>query len=272
MKPQYEGRSPGRLWYARQRTKAFISTFRNASTKSEAKSLGKNAGILVGCVATGGFVASNITLLGIPSLVAGALFVGGAYFGVKGFGNFRSLKRSGAYSNYVRAQEDKWVARQSRPKLGARIKALFTKAGTVLGYALATAGAALATTAGLQMGGVISSVALTTVLGSVAAAVSLPVIIGVAAAAIPLGIIGGIVCRKATRRLLGIKPGEKKAAVAVKTIEAKNDNKTAIKTQSATSSFTTSATVTKPSPELSDERKKAAEERQRNKKKGPSPF
>jgi hypothetical protein len=272
MKPQYEGRSPGRLWYLWQRTKALGSTFRNASTKSEAKSLGKNAGILVGCVATAGYVAANITLLGIPSLVAGALFVGGAFFGIKGFNNFRSLKSSSAYQNYIRAQEDKWVAKQSRPKLGARIKSLFTRAGTVLGYALATAGAALATTGILQSTGVISSIALTAVLGSVAAAISLPVIIGVAAAAIPLGIIGGIVCRKATRRLLGIKPGEKKAAAAVKTIEAKNDNKTAVKSQTVTPSFSKSATVAEKSTELSDERKKAAEERQRNKKKGLNPF
>jgi hypothetical protein len=268
MKPQYEGRSPGRIWYGWQHTKAFVKTLTSKNTRSGAKSFGKNTGLTAASLTAAVFF-SNITFFGIPSLVMMAGIGVGALCGFKAFRNARALKQSSTHLDYMRNQEDKWVVKQSRPKLGARIKSLFTKTGTVLGYALATAGAALATAGILQSTGVISSIALTTMLGSIAAAVSLPVIIGVAAAAIPLGIIGGIVCRKATRRLLGIKPAEKKSAAPYKSIEAKNDNKTAVKNQSATSSFTSSAAVTKPSTELSDERKKAAEDRQRNKKKGP---
>lgn len=268
MKPQYEGRSPGRLWYGWQHTKAFVKTLASKATRSGAKSFGKNTGLTAAAFTAAGFF-SNITFFGIPSLVMLVGIGAGALCGFRAFRNARDLTRSSTYRDFMRHQENKWVVKQSKPKLMARIKSLFTRAGTVLGYALATAGAALATTAGLQMGGVISSAALTTVLGGVAATVSLPVILGVAAAAIPLGIIGGIVCRKATRRLLGIQPGDKKPAANVKAIDAKNDNKTAFKNQSATSAFTSSATVTTQSSELSDERKKAQEERLRNKKKGP---
>jgi hypothetical protein len=259
MKPKYEGRSPGRLWYMAQRTKALVSTFRNNSTKSDAKSLGKNSGLTTALL-VGAKLAFGLTFFGIPSLLATVLAIGAVVPGFKAFKNFRTLKNSSPYLNYIRTQEDKWLAKQSGPKLGARIKSLFTKAGTAVGYALAAAGAALATTAGLQYAGVISAVALTTVLGTVATAVSLPVIIGVTAAAIPLGIIGALVCRKATRNLLGIKAPEKKTAA--KTLTAQNDNKNSVNTQSVTNSFSQSATAKK--SELNEQQLKNAEIRKKN--------
>ena len=262
MKPQYEGRSPGRLWYMWQHTKAFAQTLVSKATRPDAKSFGKNTAFSTGSLLAAGFIYSNITMLGLPTLVLCAGIVVGGFFGVKAFHDARGLNGSSVHLNYIRDRENKWLVKQSRPKLLARIKAFFTKTGTVLGYGLAAAGAALATAATLQYTGVISSAVLTTALGSIAA-VSLPVVIGVAAAAIPLGIAAALLCRKATRRLLGIKPPEKKSFFYK---APQNDNKVVVNNKNITSSFTHSATVKKQETKLSEDRLKAAEARKANRK------
>jgi hypothetical protein len=271
MKPQYEGRSPGRIWYAWQRTKALASTFRNSATKSEAKGMGRNTAISAGSLLTAGYIYANITLMGLPTVLLIAGVAAGGFFGIKAFNDIRSLRKSSACVNYIREQENKWVVKQSKPKLMSRIKAAFTRAGTVLGCALAAAGTALATTAILQYTGVILPTTLASVFGPVAATIGFNILLGFSLGTIPLGIVGAIVCHKATRRLLGKKEPEKKSFF-YKAPSAQNDNKSTVKNQqSVTNTFSQSATVKKETA-LSEERLKAAEARKAGRKKDGPKF
>lgn len=256
MIPKYNGKTPGRFWYFRQRTAAFIGALAAKPNRADAKGFGRNTSLAIGSLATGIFVFSNVTLVGVPTIVLGVGLVLGSAFGIKARRDFKDLKRSSTYLNSMRARENKWLAQQKKPKLLARIGAGFTRLGAAIGWTLAAAGAALGTAAGLQAGGVISATALSTVLGGAATAVSLPALITVGALAVPAGIVAAITCRRATRRLLGTSSVKKKAAAPVQSINTQASTFTA---KPVANDFSQSA-----APAISEERKRAQNAR-RNK-------
>lgn len=159
---QYDGKSPGKAWYFWQKTKALAMTPFNHTTRKDAGRFAKDAGITTGIL-----VGANL-LLGVPVLMAApilpwvigfAAITGAFKFGRDAWSKFGALKETAAVTNYVRGQENKWYDKQVRKPLLTRIKDGFKKKVDAIPApvikTLKFAGLALAV-AGLATGGAIA--------------------------------------------------------------------------------------------------------------------
>lgn len=285
MRVKYEGKSPNQAWYALQYTKALAQTPFQDDCKTDAKDAGKNAAISAGVLTATQFVTSYLFFLPlIPTLgLLGGLGVGG-YYAVQAFHNFRDLKDSKFVENYISEREENWLEKKSGPKLVARIKnaistklkqaaSLFTRLGSVAGYAIAAVGVTAAAVGGLQLAGV--SVIPAAALTSVLSVISLPVAVGIAAAAIPLGAGIGFGCHVLTRKLVGktqaAAPDQTTAAPAAATASVSSASLGLDNAPSAAVDFSVSASppvATAAPAQLSPERQAAAAARLARRKNG----
>ena len=224
---QHDGKSPGKIWYAWQKTKALTMSFFDYSTKNEAKAAAKNTGFTFGSAIgyglTNAYLLPLLPIPGIGIIASVAGFYAVAHFGRKAFIKTKSVVKSPFVYNYVRQAEYKWQDKKSRPALGQRIKNAIkakvdkiplplVKAAKWAGLALAVAGAALATGGALNAAGVpaISGSATTaTILGGIAkvgaviglsSAAAVGTAIGLAVVAIPVGLVLSAVARNAAIR------------------------------------------------------------------------
>ncbi len=197
---QYDGKSPGKGWYFWQKTKALARTPFNHTTRKDAGRFGKDAGITVGVLA-----GANIAL-GIPVLMAAPIlpWVIGAtaiFFAFKhgraAWSKFGALKETAAVTNYVREQENNWYEKQVRKPLLTRIKDGFKKKVDAIPApvikTLKFAGLALAV-AGVATGGAIA-------LGAFAL---VPALAPFAAAVVQAGAAIGLTATAATATAIGI--------------------------------------------------------------------
>lgn len=121
---QYDGKSPGKLWYFWQKTKAMAKTPFNHTTRRDAGRMGKDSGIAVALVGVAN-VGFAVPIIGI---VIGAVALGFAFkFGRDAYLKGGALAETAAVTNYIRAQEDKWYEKKARKPLLTRIKDGFKK-------------------------------------------------------------------------------------------------------------------------------------------------
>jgi len=126
---QYKGKSPNKLWYGYQNTKAFFKAFGDYTTKRDAQAGAKNSGISLGTLAVAQMVVipaiAFVPLL--PLVVSLASSVAAIHFAFKAFHNFKAVGQSRFVANEVSAAEDRWADRKARPSLFKRIGAAFSK-------------------------------------------------------------------------------------------------------------------------------------------------
>lgn len=196
---EFEGKSPGKIWYAWQRAKSLGQIFVNKDLRNSVKSTALSATSAIGVPVAGLYLspfAMIVPFLG-PIAVLGVTGGIGAFMCWKTYKNARDLKNSNVFSNYIRQQEYEW---HDRKKTAAAAKmtdsarksrAFILKAGAVAGYALAALGGTGAIVGGLQYAGVVSIIPAAA-LTALTAVISLPAAIAIAATAIPTGIIAGL--------------------------------------------------------------------------------
>lgn len=123
---QYKGKSPNKLWYGYQNTKAFFKAFGDYTTKRNAQAGAKNSAISLGTLAAAQMVVipaiSFVPLL--PLVVSLASSVAAIHFAFKAFHNFKAVAQSRFVSNEVSAAEERWADRKARPGLLKRLGAL----------------------------------------------------------------------------------------------------------------------------------------------------
>lgn len=294
---RYDGKQPSKLWYFWQKTKALAQTPFNITTRKDAARFGKDAGITAGTL-----VAANL-LLGVPIIAAtpilpwiigAAAIMTGFKFGREAWFKFKALKETALVSNYVRDKENKWFDRKARGPLLKRIKdgvkakidAIplgVVKAAKWLGLGAAAAGATGAAAGALSYAGVpafATGAAATTVLSAIAqagavigltAAGATAVALGLAVAAIPAGIGLFVAARNAAIRRSPDRPsfGPKKSAPQP---SGEPIEKGVVFTAEKGNSFDFNDSAKPQAPAngnddaLSEARRKAAEERARNRK------
>lgn len=120
---QYNGKSPNKLWYGYQNTKAFFKAFGDYTTKREAVSGMKNSGISLGTLAVAQMIVipmiAAVPLL--PLVVSLASSVAAIHYAFKAFRDFKDVAQSRFVSNEVSAAEDRWAERKARPGLFKRL-------------------------------------------------------------------------------------------------------------------------------------------------------
>jgi len=126
---QYKGKSPNKLWYGYQNTKAFFKAFGDYTTKRDAQAGAKNSAVSLGTLAVAQMVVipaiAAVPLL--PLVVSLASSVAAIHFAFKAFHNFKAVAQSRFVSNEVGAAEERWADRQARPGLLKRLGASFGK-------------------------------------------------------------------------------------------------------------------------------------------------
>lgn len=298
---RYDGKSPGKLWYFWQKTKALMKTPFDYTTRKDAGRFGKDVGITAGSL-----VGANL-LLGVPILAAtpilpwiiGAGAITSAfYFGRNAWNKFKGLKETALVTNYVHQQEEKWYDRQKRGPLLKRIKEGFKaklklptpvlKAAKWLGLTGVAGGIAGGITAGvsLMVPSVGSSAAVTAVTSAIAqvgalvgltAATAVTAAVGAAFVAIPVGFGVFMAAQKA---LSSRGPAKEPTFGVPKKQEPSGEpiEKGQVFTADKGNSFDFNETAEKPAAKkeapppandddgMSEARRKAAEERARNRK------
>lgn len=124
---KHNGKSPGPAWYTRQRARALIATLSDKDTAREARATLRNAALSAASVTGGIATFSYITFLGVPSLLLVTGLAAGGWFGLQTRRGIKSLRISGPFSRFIRAQEERWAEKKSRPPLTARIKTFCQK-------------------------------------------------------------------------------------------------------------------------------------------------
>ncbi|HYD17505.1 MAG TPA: hypothetical protein VEF76_03405 [Patescibacteria group bacterium] len=122
---QYDGKSPGKLWYFWQKTKALVTTPFNVTTRKDAGRFGKDAGKTAGVLLVGNFALATPVLMAVPILpwiIGGTAFYFAFKYGRDAYLKFGALKETAAVTNFVRRQEDKWYEKKIRKPLLTRIK------------------------------------------------------------------------------------------------------------------------------------------------------
>ncbi len=122
----HNGKTPGRFWYFRQRTGAFLHTFKDTSTARQARVMRRDAVISLGAIGTGVAILNISYAAMVPFLVtfgAPAAGVTGLLMGYKSWRNARQLQSGRVARAYVRDAESLWLDKKARPSLLARIKA-----------------------------------------------------------------------------------------------------------------------------------------------------
>ena len=202
---------PGRLWYATQYARAFLTTPFRAATRPDVFAAGRNAAFALSLPIAAKFIVPYVILFPVlPTALWVAGVGGGLLFGLKAFHDIVDLKRSATVGDFVKKRREKWAP------LGTRLRSLAARAGTGLGLGLvlAAAGTGLAAAGILQYTGVLTA-AMATPFAVLAGIASLPVIIGTGVAAVAAGVATAVLCRKAPRNLAGATSApEKKSIVA----------------------------------------------------------
>lgn len=287
---QYDGKSPGKAWYFWQKTKALAKTPFNHTTRKDAGRFGKDAGITLGVLA-----GANIAL-GIPVLMAAPIvpWVIGAtaiFFAFKhgraAWSKFGALKETAAVTNYVREQENKWYDKQARKPLLTRVKdgikkkidaipAPAIKALKFAGLAVAVAGLAAGGAIALGAFGLVPALApLAATIVEAGAAIGLTATaatataIGVSALAVPAAGIATYTTSNAS--ILRRDPANSPFKFKKPSDNAKPISQGEVFTPGANGKsfdFNSEAKPAAPTNDnaASDARRKAAEERARNKK------
>jgi hypothetical protein len=298
MSIKYDGKSPSKLWYFWQNTKAMMRTPFEYSTQKDAKKAGKDLGIFVGAAA----VTQGVLSIGMiaalplaPTLISLVGFSVAITYGWQGFQKMRALKSSSFVYGYVREKENQWLHKKAdgnalqrglksvKDKIknfGASIPLPLVKAGKWIGAGLAAAGAAVGIGAGLSYAGVpafSTGAAATSILGGIAhagavvglsAAAAVATVTGIAVAAIPVGIAATVWCRKNAYARNPDRPVFKKPPSGGQPID--RGQVFTPKAKAASFEFNTSSNTAEPtnnnSSDLSEERKRAAEARQSRKR------
>lgn len=123
---QYKGKSPNKLWYGYQNTKAFFKAFGDYTTKKDAQNGAKNTGISLGTL----FVAHMIVIPAIasvpfiPLVVSLASSVAAIHYAFKAFRDFKEVGQSRFLAAEVSSAEDRWADNKARPGL---LKRMFAK-------------------------------------------------------------------------------------------------------------------------------------------------
>ena len=122
---QYDGKSPGKLWYFWQSTKALLQTPFNHTTRKDAGRFGIDAGKTVGVLAVGN-IALMVPIIAatpiLPWVVGGLAIMFGFKYGREAWQKFSALKETSFVSSYVREQESKWFERKKAGNVLTRIK------------------------------------------------------------------------------------------------------------------------------------------------------
>ncbi len=206
---QYDGKSPGKLWYFWQTTKALVQTPFNHTTRKDAGRFGLETGKTVGVLAVGN-LALMIPVVAatpiLPWIVGGVALTLGFQWGKEAWKNFKGLKETAFVTNYVRTQETKWYERKKAGNVFTRvknsIKGAFAKipsgvikaakwlgiAGAVTGLAGATVGLLGQFAAIPALAPVMTAIVSTGAAIGLTAGVAVGVAIGAAALAIPVGL------------------------------------------------------------------------------------
>lgn len=197
---QYDGKSPSKGWYFWQKTKALAKTPFNHTTRKDAGRFGKDAGITVGILAGANIALSVPVLMAAPILpwVIGAAAITFAFkYGRSAWSKFGALKETAAVTNYVREQENNWYDKKVRKPLLTRIKEGFQKKIDAIPApvvkTLKFAGLALAV-AGLATGGALALGAFGLV----------PALAPFAAAIVEAGAAIGLTATAATATAIGL--------------------------------------------------------------------
>lgn len=301
MSAQYKGQSPNRLWYAWQRTKAYVHCLKDKRTEKDAKKMARNGGLAAGSLVAAGLAGNYLFFIPlVPTLVPLAGAVVGGYFGWKAWQKVKLLKNSETVHGYIRKQENKWVQKKSAPSLLSRASALgkrlfgraalpFATTGKWLGYGSALLGGAGATLAVLQATGmaqvpfwtsVTAGLAKAGALLGLSATATMTGSVILAAAAVPVGLGAGRLCKNMAKALkkdfIAHQAKNNPRPVLKSRLEkpAANNNPAPASTPEAAKSFS-AAGAPRQGEELSEERKKAAAARAeaRARKKGqPRPW
>ncbi len=210
---QYDGKSPGKLWYFWQTTKALLQTPFNHTTRKDAGRFGIDAGKTVGVLAAAN-VALMIPVIAatpiLPWVVGGLAITFGFKWGREAWQKFGALKETSFVSSYVRTQETKWYERKKAGNVFTRLKnsvknavtGLFAKiptgvlkaakwlgiAGAVTGLAGATVGLLGQFAAIPALAPVMTAIVEAGAAIGLTAGVAVGVAIGAAALAIPVGL------------------------------------------------------------------------------------
>jgi len=303
---QYDGKSPSKIWYAWQRTKALATSFGDYSVGKDSKAAAKNGGMTLGSAIayglTNSYLLPFIPIPGIGLIASVGASIAVWHFGMKTYRKIKTVNSSNYVYNYVRQKEYAWEAKKARKPLLQRIKAnLKAKADKIplpvvktakwLGIAAAVVGATVATGGALNalgVPGIAGSTTAATILGGIAKAGALVgltataaagTVIGLAVAAIPVGIAVMVVARNAAIHRDPNRPSFKPKPPA----PPSNDDKTPIskgvvfsaeKGSSFTFNDNAAPSVDSSAPEapaMSEARKAAAAARA-NRKKGGNRF
>ena len=298
MSIKYDGKSPSRLWYFWQKTKALARTPFEYTTHNDAKKAGKDLGIFVGAAA----VTQGILSIGMiaalplaPTLISLVGFSVALTYGWNGFQKARALMGSSFVYGYVREKENQWLHKKADGNalkrglksikekiagIGGKIPLPLVKAGKWLGIAAATVGAATGIGAALSYAGVpafSTGAAATSILGGIAqvgavvglsAAAAVATVTGIAVAAIPLGLVAAAWCRKTAYARSPDRPSFKKPSSGS---GQPIDRGQVFSPKAASFEFNTSSPSATPvsngnDNELSEQRRKAAEERANRKR------
>lgn len=292
MSIKYDGKSPGKLWYFWQNTKALARTPFEYTTQRDAKKAGKDIGIFVGVAALTQGVLSVGMIAALPlapMLISLVGFSVALNFGWQGFNKIRALKNSSFVYGCVRENENKWLHRKADgnvfkrglksikdkvASIGSKIPLPLVKGGKWLGIAAAVTGAAAAIGAGLSYAGVpafSTGAAASSILGGIAqagaviglsAAAATATVTGLAVLAIPVGLVASAWCRKTAYARNPDRPVFKKPPPGAPPI----DRGQVFSSKAASFEFNANSNTAAPVNDdaLSEQRRKAAEQRAAN--------
>jgi hypothetical protein len=296
MSVQYEGKSPNKLWYFWQNTKALARTPFEYTTQRDARKAGKDVAIFIAAAAATSVVLGVPIIAALPVLpslisIAGSLTA--SIFAWQGFQKIRALKNSSFVYGCVRESENKWLHRKADgnvfkrglksikdkiSSIGSKIPLPLIKGGKWLGIAAAAAGAIAAIGAGLSYAGIpafSTGATATTILGSIAqagaviglsAAAATATVTGLALLAIPVGLAASAWCRKTAYTHDPNRPVFKKPSSGAQPI----DRGQVFSSKAASFEFNANSSTATPVNDdaLTEQRKKAAEQRANNRKRG----
>lgn len=273
---RHEGVSPSKFWYTWQKTKGILKTFPDKNYGKDAKVMLRHAGLAAGAALGGCALASLLYIpLLIPFVSSLAATAGTGFFGYQAYNKIKILKDSPVVSRYVKEQEKTWLEKKTRApllsRMGAFCKRVFgkallpvVKAGKWLGIAKATIGTLLGAVGACQLAGM--NIISATALGAAGASVGLSAGGALIAAtaicfvAVPAGIGFSLLCRKAANRLEKDFVDRQPESRSVPAFKSRLEEKHA-RSSSPRPAAGFNAAAPAEQTQLSEERRKVAEER-----------
>lgn len=222
----HDGKSPGKFWYALQRTRGVIAAAADPKNRGELTQIGVLSGLaVVGTLGVGAFALSNpFAALGLWMVLTPA-GIGGVISGFVVKSKIQEFCKGPSVQSFIRKRESKWLERQKNPiskRVAGFAKKAALHAGKVGGFVAAGAGLVLGVAGGLAMANV-GTVAGNALLGGVfakmsaaAAGVGLAVAGPAVAVYVAVGVmlggaVTGMLCRK---KLNSSSPQKEKKSVA----------------------------------------------------------